>query len=203
MCYHDLYLYVACGHTISGAEPIENTPPCPAATRELFRKLSLASPISANAPAAPWSEKRARNYTRSASRAALGTCHEKLAHPLHTYRIEGLCSKCHSGREQRLAKFEVHSIKAGVERDFARRRHEEHERMKQSLKMMRDANIANKEAANLMAYGTDEGYIESIGRLMEGVKERMLAWDESLTPTKTERLPAVPWVGNSAVGGRH
>ena|ERR1700677_4168250 len=144
MCYHDLYLYLACGHAISGAEPIENAPPCPAATRELFRKPSLASPISASSPTAPWSDKRARIHTRNASSVALGTCHEKLAHPLHTYRIEGLCIKCHSDRERRLAKFEVRSIKAGVERDFARRRHEEHERMKQSLKMMRDAKMANK-----------------------------------------------------------
>ena len=94
------------------------------------------------------------------------------------------------------------SIKAGVERDFARRRKEEHERMKKSLRTMRDAKLANKEAADLMAYGTDEGYMESIGRMMEGVKERMLAWDESLS-SKTEKAPSVPWAGDGAVGGRH
>lgn len=94
------------------------------------------------------------------------------------------------------------SIKAGVERDFARRRHEEHERMKKSLKMMRDAKVANKEAADLMAGGTDEGYMESIGRLMEGVKERMLAWDESLSPARS-KSSSVLLVGDGAVGGRH
>jgi hypothetical protein len=97
----------------------------------------------------------------------------------------------------------VGSIKAGVERDFARRRQEEHARMKRSLKMMRDADRANREAADLMASGQDEeGYMESIGRLMEGVKERMLAWDQSLSPVEG-RKGSLTWVGEGAVGGRH
>lgn len=73
--------------------------------------------------------------------------------------------------------------------------------MKKSLKMMRDASIANREAANLMASGTDEGYMESIGRLMEGVKERMLAWDQSLSSVEGSEKGS--WIGEAAVGGRH
>ena len=78
-----------------------------------------------------------------------------------------------------------------------------HARMKKSLKMMRDANNANREAANAMAGGhaTDDGYMESISRLMEGVKERMLAWDESLSPIEVRGTRS--WVDQGTVGGRH
>lgn len=77
--------------------------------------------------------------------------------------------------------------------------------MKRSLRMMRDADRANREAAELMAnHGQDEeGYMESIGRLMEGVKERMLAWDQSLSPVEGGRKGSLTWVGEGAVGGRH
>jgi hypothetical protein len=46
-------------------------------------------------------------------------CNEKLSHPLHTYRIADLCLRCRREREERLARFEVGSIKDGVEREGA------------------------------------------------------------------------------------
>lgn len=206
MCYHALYLYLACGHSISSASPLTKAPPCPAATLELFRRPSLASPISPTSSSSAWSRSHARNHSHAASRVALGQCHEKLAHPLHTFLIEGLCADCTIGREQRLARFEVGSIKSSVERDFARRRGEEHTRMKKSLKMMREAERANREAARMMesdlVSGNEEGYMESIGRLMEGVKERMLAWDQSLSPEREEGRRG-SWAGEMGVGGRH
>jgi hypothetical protein len=117
-----------------------------------------------------------------------------------------LCVRCAARRETRLARFEVGSIKAGVERDFVRKRMEEHARMNRSLRMMREAERASREAATLMARnpagGNEEGYMESIGRLMEGVKERMLAWDRSLSPVDWE-VRKSSWVGESGVGGRH
>jgi hypothetical protein len=176
-----MYLYLTCGHSVSSAAPLPNAPPCPASTRELFRRPSLASPISPLGPSA-------RNHSRTASRVELGTCHEKLAHPLHTFRIESLCGRCSVGREERLARFEVGSIKSSVERDFVGRRKEEHARMKKSLRIMREAEMASREAATMMARDwNEEGYMEGIGRLMEGVKEKMLAWDQSLSPVERER----------------
>jgi hypothetical protein len=44
-------------------------------------------------------------------------CREKLSHPLHTYRIAGQCLRCLREREERLAKFEVGSIRDRVERE--------------------------------------------------------------------------------------
>jgi hypothetical protein len=48
-----------------------------------------------------------------------GSCGEKLSHPLHTYRIAGLCLQCRREREERLARFEVGCIRDGVEREAA------------------------------------------------------------------------------------
>jgi hypothetical protein len=56
------------------------------------------------------------------------------------------------------------------------------------LRIMREAEMASREAATMMARDwNEEGYMEGIGRLMEGVKEKMLAWDQSLSPVERER----------------
>jgi hypothetical protein len=44
-------------------------------------------------------------------------CREKLSHPLHTYRITGQCPRCLRERDERLARFEIGSIKDGVGRE--------------------------------------------------------------------------------------
>jgi hypothetical protein len=44
-------------------------------------------------------------------------CRERLSHPLHTYRITGQCPRCLREREERLARFEVGSIRDGMARE--------------------------------------------------------------------------------------
>jgi hypothetical protein len=123
MCYHTLYLFLACGHAIPSFAPLahERSPPCPARSRALFRRPGLASPI-----VAPQCSDEVSDEVLAEGVFAEGVlpegvladgCGEKLSHPLHTYRIAGLCLRCLREREERLARFEVGSIRDEVERE--------------------------------------------------------------------------------------
>ena len=75
-------------------------------------------------------------------------CKEKLSHPLHTYRINSLCLQCLRDREQRLARFEVDSIRDDVEREYFRQRN------------------ARKTDVKMPSPGLRSGYVEGKGRGM-------------------------------------
>lgn len=49
-------------------------------------------------------------------------CDAKMAHPMHTFRVETWCPRCFIEREHRLAGFEVRAIKSEVDRNLARKR---------------------------------------------------------------------------------
>lgn len=123
MCYHNLYLFLACGHSVASVTPFAHarSPPCPARSRALFHNPSLASPIlgspwDASGPAGATATRDDQSSDDAHSDGVL-VCNERLSHPLHTYRIAGLCRRCEREREERLALFEVGSIREGVERE--------------------------------------------------------------------------------------
>ena len=131
MCYYSLYLFLACGHCVPSYRRLGRSPPCPAQRRALlFHEPSLASPIgrppggSAPWTGAPYRPRETTVWDRDGDadgdveeEAAGVECVEKMSHPLHTYRIAGLCLRCERERDQRLARFEVGSIRDGVERE--------------------------------------------------------------------------------------
>ena len=45
-------------------------------------------------------------------------CGQRLAHPLHTYKIDSLCSKCAREKEDRLARFEMGVTDDGIIREM-------------------------------------------------------------------------------------
>ena len=116
MCYHSLYLFLTCGHSVPASYPLRNAPPCRARAHRnsgnknhVVRRPSQASPIE---PCSHW---------RALPDPADGFCKEKLSHPLHTYRINSLCMMCLREREERLARFEIGAIAGEVERGLARK----------------------------------------------------------------------------------
>jgi hypothetical protein len=159
MCYHTLYLFLACGHSIPSITPLAHarSPPCPARSRALFHNPSLTSPILAS----PWYASvqagvGAARDDQSSSDDAHGddilVCNQKLSHPLHTYRIAGLCRRCERECEERLARFEVGSIKDGVEREGQAGR---------VADVAEDEETAKAKVASL---GLRSGYVERRGR---------------------------------------
>ena len=124
MCYHTLYLFLSCGHCVPSYRPLGHSPPCPARSRAFSRRPSLASPIG-NGVVGPWtgatrepqSDDSEGGPEEEEGEVLAEMCNEKLSHPLHTYRIAGLCLRCRREREERLARFEVGAIKDGVERE--------------------------------------------------------------------------------------
>ena len=137
----------------------------------MFHEPSLASPIGGRRPpqdgSALWAPHRPRETTvwdgdadgDGEEEATEVECVEKMSHPLHTYRIAGLCLRCERERDQRLARFEVGSIRDGVERegegaldDTARRRAN---RKKQEMERLK---------AKVASPGLRSGYVEGRGR---------------------------------------
>jgi hypothetical protein len=123
MCYHTLYIFLICGHSVPSYKPLGHSPPCPTRSRTLFRKPSLASPIIpvdisswTAATAAPQDDIASGSNSDSEPDFEV-VCREKLSHPLHTYRIAGQCPRCVREREERLARFEVGSIRDGMARE--------------------------------------------------------------------------------------
>ena len=164
MCYHALYLFMECGHTVTSARSVPNAPPCPLLTQELFRRPSLASTI--DPPLA-----HGDNVESSISRRITELqCCEVLSHPLHTFRIDGFCLPCSRGREERLAKFEVDAIKNDVNRSFAKLRTEQRLRQRTKTQKILRAGYEPGKAGNV-----SDGLL---GTLLEGVKD-LVGWQDA------------------------
>ena len=167
MCYHALYLFMKCGHTVTSAKPVPNAPPCPLLTKELFRRPSLASPIGPVASAGD------QIFDTSVRRHNTGPqCREVLSHPLHTFRIDGFCLSCSRGREERLARFEVDAIRNDVNRSFARLRVKQQQRQRSKKQKALRVEYEGGRAANNVD--------EILATVVERVKD-LLGWQDSST----------------------
>lgn len=169
----------------------QRSPPCPARSRALFRRPSLASPICGSgwvvAPTSPQDETTqdetaqdsgsddAEGGSGSDSDISVAVCEEKFAHPLHTYRIAGLCMRCQREREERLARFEVGSIRDGVEREseLGRQRQMRRQRQRHSGEGEEDKQMKGKMKEKITGLGLRSGYVEGrrrgvgIGMILE------------------------------------
>lgn len=138
MCYHTLYLHVQCGHSVSSVRPLPSAicPPCPILERRpsLFGTPALTSPINdttawsdlspvpmMSPPTAPIDEREREDTEEQIIRKGK-RCGRRLAHPLHTYKIDSLCARCTREKEDRLTRFEMGVTGEGIIREIQQHR---------------------------------------------------------------------------------
>lgn len=134
MCYHKLYLFLNCGHSCPSPLPVRYSR-CPLFSPLDFDepnpsfKEPITSPRIDSVPDFPitplepafeaWERRQSEAEIKEARRKNPpkhtykrdgyirgNLCGQIFTHPLHTYKIQGICSRCRKRREGRLRRFE-------------------------------------------------------------------------------------------------
>lgn len=133
MCYHEIYIFIGCGHSFISPRPVKSSPPCSSSTNEPFSTPDKASlveveeeegilPSAWELEVALQSQKPTGSETDTDTDRNIQVCKSRMSHPMHTFRIEGQCPKCKFQREQRLARLEVRAIRDEIERSLIPKR---------------------------------------------------------------------------------
>jgi hypothetical protein len=144
MCYYRLYIFLGCGHSSPSSMPVkhcgtatnfaknnraeEALPAVPsegydAATVESIVDHDVASPTDSTTssrksiPTAHLSQIRLSrgNMTPGSEKTMLQPCEEGRIHPLHTVRLQSICTVCASERDERLQALESVSVETRIQ----------------------------------------------------------------------------------------